>query len=77
MTAPLTPDDRKARLRFFIIGGVRLAGALTIALAVAISYGKVDGIPNAAGIALLAVGVVAMIVLPQMLVARWKSPPTQ
>ncbi len=71
----MTPEDRKARSRFFVIGAVRLAGALTIALAVAISYGKVAGIPNAVGFALLAVGVVEMIVVPQMLVARWKSPP--
>lgn len=71
----MTPEDRKARSRFFIIGLVRLAGALTIALAVAVSYGKVTGVPNAVGFVLLAVGIVEMIVLPQMLVARWKSPP--
>lgn len=73
----MTPEDRRARSRFFVIGAVRLAGAITIALAVAISYGKIPGIPNVAGFALLAVGIVEMIVLPQLLVARWKSPPAE
>lgn len=73
----MTPDDSKARSRFFVIGAVRLAGAITIALAVAISYGKIAGIPNAVGFALLAIGIVEMIVVPQMLVARWKSPPSE
>lgn len=73
----MTPDDSKARSRFFVIGAVRLAGAITIALSVAISYGKIAGIPNAVGFALLAIGIVEMIVVPQMLVARWKSPPSE
>ncbi|MFN3819645.1 hypothetical protein [Blastomonas sp.] len=73
----MTPEDRKARSRFFVIGAVRLAGAITIALAVAISYGRIAAIPNAVGYALLAVGILGMVVLPQMLVARWKSPPSE
>ncbi|MDM7957242.1 hypothetical protein [Blastomonas sp.] len=73
----MSPDDRKARTRFFIIGAVRLAGAITIALAVAVSYGRFDGIPNAVGYGLLVLGIVGMIVLPRVLAARWKSPPTQ
>lgn len=73
----MTPDDRQARLRFFVIGAVRLAGAITIAFAVAISYGKVAGIPNGVGFGLLGIGIVEMIVVPQLLVARWKSPPAE
>lgn len=73
----MTPEDRKARSRFFVIGAIRLAGAITIALAVAISYGRFAGIPNAVGYALLAVGILEMVVLPQLLVARWKSPPPE
>lgn len=73
----MTPQDRQARRRFFIIGAIRFAGALTIAMAVAISYGRIAGVPNALGYALLAVGILQMIVLPQILVARWKSPPTE
>jgi hypothetical protein len=72
----MSPEDRKARTRYFVIGAVRLAGAITIALAVAISYGKIEGIPNVVGYGLLALGVVEMIIVPQLLVARWKSPPT-
>lgn len=73
----MSPEDRKARTRFFIIGAARLAGAITIALAVAVSYGRIDGIPNSVGYVLLVLGIVEMIVLPQVLVARWKSPPTE
>jgi NCAIR mutase (PurE)-related protein len=73
----MSPEDRKARTRFFIIGAARLAGAITIALAVAVSYGRIDGIPNSVGYGLLVLGIVGMIVLPRVLAARWKSPPTQ
>lgn len=73
----MNADDSKARTRFFVIGAVRLAGAVTVALAVAISYGRFEGIPPAAGFALLAAGIVEMIVVPQILVARWKSPPSE
>ncbi|WP_017671237.1 hypothetical protein [Blastomonas sp. AAP53] len=73
----MTADDRVARSRFFIIGLVRLAGALMIALAVAITYGRVTAVPGEFGYVLLAAGVMAMVILPQMLVARWKSPPPE
>jgi hypothetical protein len=73
----VTPEESKARTRFFVIGAVRLAGALTIAFAVAISYGRIPGVPNAVGFGLLGIGIIEMIVLPQMLVARWKSPPEE
>lgn len=73
----MTPEDSRARSRFFVIGAVRLAGAITIALAVAISYGRIEGIPNAVGFVLLAVGIIEMIIVPQALVARWKSPPAE
>ncbi|WP_419571911.1 M24 family metallopeptidase C-terminal domain-containing protein [Rheinheimera sp.] len=49
----MTPEDRSARSRFFTIGAVRLAGAVTIALAVAISYGRIDSWVNNAGVDLL------------------------
>lgn len=73
----MTPEDRSARSRFFTIGAVRLAGAVTIALAVAISYGQIDSVPGELAYVLLALGVIEFLVLPQMLVKRWKSPPTE
>lgn len=73
----MTTEDRVARSRFFIIGLVRLAGAFTIALAVAITYGRVTAVPGEVGYGLLALGVVAMVILPQILVARWKSRPPE
>lgn len=73
----MSPEDRRARSRFFIIGAVRLAGALTIALAVAISYGSIAGVPGELAYLLLAFGVIEFLVLPQLLVKRWKSPPNE
>lgn len=73
----MTEAERRARSRFFVIGAVRLAGAITIALAVAIAYGRIEGIPQAAGYALLAVGIIEMIVVPQIMVARWRTPPPE
>lgn len=73
----MTDADRKARSRFFVIGAIRLAGAVTIALAVAIAYGRINGIPQVAGYVLLAAGIIEMIIVPQVLVARWKSPPSE
>ncbi len=73
----MSPADQRARSRFFVIGAVRLAGAVTIALAVAITYGRIDGVPGEVGYGLLVLGVIEMIVLPQLLVARWKSPPPE
>ncbi len=73
----MTADDKVARTRFFVIGAVRLAGAVTIALAVAITYGRIDNVPGEVGYVLLGLGVIEMVLLPQMLVARWKSPPPE
>lgn len=73
----MTREDRSARSRFFTIGAVRLAGAVTIALAVAISYGRIASVPGELAYVLLALGVIEFLVLPQMLVKRWKSPQTE
>lgn len=73
----MTPDEQRARSRFFVIGAVRLAGAITIALAVAVTFGRFKQVPAELGYALLLLGVVEFLILPQMLVKRWKSPPTE
>jgi hypothetical protein len=73
----MTADERRARSRFFVIGAVRLAGAVTIALAVAISYGRIEGLPGELGYVLLALGIVEFLLLPQMLVKRWKTPTSE
>ena len=73
----MTVDERRARSRFFVIGAVRLAGAVTIALAVAISYGRIEGLPGELGYMLLALGIVEFLLLPQMLVKRWKTPTSE
>lgn len=68
--------ERLARARFFTIGAVRLAGAVTIALAVAIAFGRISAVPPPVGYGLLLVGVIEMVLIPQILVKRWKSPPS-
>lgn len=73
----MTADERRARSRFFVIGAVRLAGAITIALAVAISYGRIAGLPGELGYVLLALGIVEFLLLPQILVKRWKTPTSE
>ncbi|PXW75222.1 hypothetical protein C7451_107193 [Blastomonas natatoria] len=73
----MTADERRARSRFFVIGAVRLAGAITIALAVAISFGRIAGLPGELGYVLLALGIVEFLLLPQMLVKRWKTPTSE
>ncbi len=69
--------ERLARTRFFTVGAMRLVGAVTIALAVAISLGRVAGVPAVVGYVLLALGALEMVLLPQVLVARWKSQPPE
>lgn len=73
----MSPEDQRARSRYFIIGAVRLAGAVTIALAVAISYGRIEGMPSELGYVLLALGIVEFLLLPQILVKRWKTPTSE
>lgn len=73
----MTADERRARSRFFVIGAVRLAGAITIALAVAISFGRIAGLPGELGYVLLALGIVEFLLLPQILVKRWKTPTSE
>lgn len=68
--------ERIARRRFFTIGAIRLGGAVTIALAVAIAFGRIPAVPEVVGYGLLLIGVIEMILLPQILVKRWKSPPS-
>ena len=73
----MTADERRARSRFFVIGAIRLAGAITIALAVAISFGRIAGLPGELGYVLLALGIVEFLLLPQILVKRWKTPTSE
>lgn len=73
----MTEEDRQARTRFFVIGAVRLAGAITIALAVAITYGRISAVPRELGYGLLLLGILEMLIVPQILVKRWKSPSSE
>lgn len=67
--------ERTARRRYFTIGLVRLAGALSLAFGAAVAVGNSGRFPLALGYAALVVGVLLMLVVPQWLVARWRTPP--
>ncbi len=66
-------DDALARRRYFIIAGTRLMGAVLLILAVATLQG-LTGWSRELGFALMAFGVIDLIVLPQFLVRKWRSP---
>jgi uncharacterized membrane protein YesL len=70
-------DDYEAqvKLRYFIIGFVRLMGAVLMALGLTIiALGFMD-IPKPAGIAFLGFGLFEFLVMPVILSRKWKSPP--
>jgi hypothetical protein len=68
-------DDYEAqiKLRFFIIGFVRLMGALLIAFSLAIIVRGFMDIPRPAGYVFFAFGFFEFAVLPMLLSRRWKS----
>ncbi|MDP3378968.1 MAG: ABC transporter permease [Brevundimonas sp.] len=64
----MDPAERVARARFFTIGLVRLAGAITLALGVATVLGRLGDTSPLIGYGLLIIGAIAMMVIPQLLV---------
>ena len=71
MTDP-TDEEAIARTRVMVISLARLSGLVLVALGVIVLAGTLDW-PRIAGYVLLAVGVVETIVIPQILVKKWRS----
>lgn len=68
-------EEAKARQRFFVLGLVRLSGAVMLAMGLAvISNGFLD-LPIPVGFIFIVFGIVDFIILPLVLAKRWKSPP--
>ncbi|MGB7407331.1 MAG: hypothetical protein WA908_02400 [Pontixanthobacter sp.] len=65
-------DDALARKRYFAIALTRLVGAILLIVAMVTLRGMTAG-SEALGYALLLAGVVFMLVLPQIMVRRWRS----
>ena len=66
-------DEATAKKRYFIITGTRLLGAVLIVLAI-MTLRDVTGWSAIFGYALLFFGVIDMLVVPQILVHKWRSP---
>lgn len=73
----MTDSPDPAMARFMIIQAVRLAGVLLALVGIAIltrRFAVLDGVPDFAGYAFLAVGFVDLVVAPQLLARKWRSP---
>ena len=64
-----------ARRRFFTLGLLRLAGAILIAVGALILNDKIASLPHAMGFVVLITGVLFLLLIPQILYARWRTPP--
>jgi hypothetical protein len=64
-----------ARRRFFILSAIRLAGALAMLVGLVIVYGRWEGVPPAAGLAVTLIGAFGFAVAPRLLARRWRSRP--
>jgi uncharacterized membrane protein YesL len=69
--------EAQAKLRFFIIGFVRLMGAMLMAFGLAVIARGFMDIPKPAGIAFLGFGLFEFLVMPVILSRKWKSPSDQ
>lgn len=79
MTPPLPPSDqdRLVRVRFAIISAARASGVVLMLFGMWIWFGDLvrPGGHMAIGLPVFAIGLFEALVLPQILVARWRSIP--
>ena len=61
-----------AKPRFFIIQAARWGGMVAALVGLLATYGRL-AIPQPAGIAIVAIGLLAALVLPSVLTSKWKS----
>ena len=66
------PGD-PARIRFLALQLIRISGVVMALIGLVILAGKTD-LPQLAGWVLLVIGMLDCLVVPQILVRRWKSP---
>lgn len=75
----MTPDeqDRLARSRFTMLSAMRAGGVVTMLLGMWIWWGDVlrEGGYTAIGFPLFVIGFVNSLIVPQLLVRRWRTPP--
>lgn len=66
-------DESDAKLRFFILSAVRFASVALILVGMLIVAGKLD-IPKPAGVAFMIFGLLELVLLPQFLARKWRTP---
>ena len=67
--------EDQAKKRFFLLAGIRLSGVLIAFLGIAIVMRRLVEPADIIGTALIAVGAFQVIILPVLLLRRWRSPP--
>ncbi|NJC34701.1 hypothetical protein GGR88_002215 [Sphingomonas jejuensis] len=63
-----------ARNRFFLLAATRIGGVLLIMFGIVVASGRSDGVPVAAGYAMVVAGFLVIGVLTRRLARRWRSP---
>lgn len=71
MSEPVS--DEAARNRWMVINLARLGGAAMVVVGLLITAGRVPA-PQWAGYPLIAVGLFAVFLVPQLLARKWRSP---
>ncbi len=78
MTGPLPPEDaeRLAKVRFAIVNSAKASGVVLMLFGMWIWFGdlvRVGGYPPI-GLPVFVIGLLESLILPRILVARWRSP---
>ncbi len=73
----MTPEEKEAqaRVRFFALSLLRLAGAVMVMMGIVISSGRFAGVPIAVGYVLVVIGFADLAMGPRLLARRWRTPP--
>lgn len=73
----MTPEEKEAqaKVRFFALSLLRLAGAVMVMMGIVIASGRFATVPVAVGFVLVAIGFVDLAMGPRMLARRWRTPP--
>jgi len=66
--------EQLARRRFALIGLARLAGAVTVVIAVVLSFREPPLLDRPTGFALGLIGMLLFVLWPRLLARRWRTP---
>ena len=67
--------EDQAKKRFFLLAAIRLSGVLIAFLGIAVIMRRLVEPADIVGTALIAVGAFEVIILPVLLLRRWRTPP--